>query len=123
MSDSCCAPERDGPTGAQRQHPAPPSGGPVPSTLVDIPGGRYRIGDDSAWSYPGDGESPVHEVELRAFRMGRHAVTNGEFATFVDATGWRTEAETFAWSFVFGGLLPDEFPRPGGSRGHRGGAR
>ena len=123
MSDPCCAPERDGPTGEHPGPPVPTGAGPVPSTLTDIPAGRYRIGDESAWSYPGDGEAPAHEVELGAFRIGRYAVTNREFAAFVDATGWRTEAETFAWSFVFGGLLPDEFPPPGGWRGRRGGAR
>jgi formylglycine-generating enzyme required for sulfatase activity len=37
-------------------------------------------------------------------------VSNAEFATFVDATGYRTDAERFGWSFVFGGLLPDDFP-------------
>ena len=35
---------------------------------------------------------------------------NDEFAAFVDATGHVTEAEQFGWSFVFGGLLPEDFP-------------
>ena len=29
---------------------------------------------------------------------------------FVEATGYATEAERFGWSFVFAGLLPDDFP-------------
>jgi formylglycine-generating enzyme required for sulfatase activity len=49
-------------------------------------------------------------VELPGFRIGRTTVTNGEFAVFVDTTGYRTAAETFGWSFVFAGLLPDDFP-------------
>ena len=68
------------------------------------------MGDDSVWAYPGDGEGPVHDVALDAFRIDRYAVTNDAFAAFVDATGWRTDAERFGWSFVFGGLLPDDFP-------------
>ncbi len=28
----------------------------------------------------------------------------------MEDTGWRTEAESYGWSFVFGGLLPDDFP-------------
>jgi formylglycine-generating enzyme required for sulfatase activity len=68
------------------------------------------MGDESEWSYPGDGEGPVHPVELPAFGISRYAVTNRDFATFVDDTGWRTEAESYGWSFVFGGLLPDDFP-------------
>jgi sulfatase modifying factor 1 len=84
---------------------------------VDIPAGRYRVGDESAWSYPGDGEAPVHDVDLTAYRMGRYAVTNKEFEAFVADTGWQTDAERFGWSFVFGGLLPDEFPPTRGVEG------
>ena len=38
------------------------------------------------------------------------AVSNEDFAAFVEATGYATEAERFGWSFVFAGLLPDDFP-------------
>ncbi len=78
--------------------------------MVTIPGGPFRMGDESEWSYPGDGEGPVHQVVLAPFLIDRFAVTNSQFAAFVDATGWRTDAEQYGWSFVFGGLLPDEFP-------------
>ena len=61
-------------------------------------------------AYPADGEGPVHEVELSPFRIEPFAVTNERFADFVDATGFVTEAQRFGWSFVFAGLLPDEFP-------------
>jgi formylglycine-generating enzyme required for sulfatase activity len=37
-------------------------------------------------------------------------VTNERFAAFVQATGHRTDAERYGWSFVFAGLLPDRFP-------------
>lgn len=82
----------------------------MPSSLVDIPASTFRMGDDSIWAYPGDGEAPVHDVEVDAFRIDRFTVTNDAFAAFVHATGWRTDAERFGWSFVFGGLLPDDFP-------------
>jgi hypothetical protein len=26
--------------------------------LVALPGGAFRMGDDSVWAYPGDGEQP-----------------------------------------------------------------
>jgi formylglycine-generating enzyme len=92
----------------------PVGGGSPPSTLVDIPAATFRMGDSSVWAYPGDGEEPVHEVELDAFRIDRFAVTNAEFAGFVDATGWRTDAERYGWSFVFGGLLAEDFPETSG---------
>lgn len=78
--------------------------------MVDIPAATFRMGDDSVWAYPSDGEGPVHEVTLDAFRIDRYAVTNAAFAAFADATGWQTEAERFGWSFVFAGLLPEDFP-------------
>ncbi len=84
---------------------------------MTVPAGSFQIGDESEWSYPGDGEAPVHEARLAEFRIDRHAVTNGQFGEFVEATGWRTDAERFEWSFVFGGLLPDEFPPTRGVQG------
>jgi formylglycine-generating enzyme len=67
------------------------------------------MGADGAEAYDADGEGPVHDVQLTAYRIATHCVTNTEFGRFVDATGYRTEAERFGWSFVFGGLLPDDF--------------
>ena len=68
------------------------------------------MGSDSVVAYPGDGEGPVHEVDLSAFAIDAHAVSNDRFAAFVDDTGYVTEAERFGWSFVFAGFLPDDFP-------------
>ena len=67
------------------------------------------MGTDGPWAYEGDGEGPVHGVDLSPFAIDTTAVTNAEFATFVDATGHVTDAERFEWSFVFAGLLPDDF--------------
>lgn len=53
-----------------------------------------------------DGEGPVREVEVNPFSIGRTTVTNAQFARFVDATGYQTEAERFGNSFVFHLHLP-----------------
>ncbi len=82
----------------------------IPDTLVELHGGTFRMGDESDWAYPGDGEGPVHDVTLTPYLLDRYAVTNDAFASFVDATGFVTEAEHYGWSFVFAGLLPDDFP-------------
>jgi len=68
------------------------------------------MGTDAPDGYPDDGEGPVHRVVLSPFAIAPHAVSNDEFAAFVNATGHRTEAEHYGWSFVFAGLLPDDFP-------------
>src|SRR3954452_12869156 len=67
------------------------------------------MGTDFAEGYPRDGEGPVHRVRLGPFGIDPHAVTNDRFAVFVEATGHVTDAERYGWSFVFGGLLPDDF--------------
>jgi len=68
------------------------------------------MGTDRPYRWHGDGESPAREVELRPYRIGRCTVSNREFAAFIDATGYATEAERYGWSFVFHLFLPDDFP-------------
>ena len=68
------------------------------------------MGSDDRWAYPDDGEGPVTEVEVSAFSIGAYAVSNADFSSFVEETGYVTDAERFGWSFVFAGLLPDDFP-------------
>ena len=77
--------------------------------MVDLPGGAFQMGSTGPSAYAGDGEAPVHTVELDPFAIDAYAVTNRMFAEFIAATGCVTEAERFGWSFVFGGLLPDGF--------------
>jgi formylglycine-generating enzyme required for sulfatase activity len=59
------------------------------------------MGTDDSEGFPADGEGPVRQVELSPFRIAETTVTNTQFATFVKATGHRTEAEGFGWSYVF----------------------
>ncbi len=67
----------------------------------EVPAGTFRMGDSYGDGNPQDGERPVHEVALTAFRIDATSVTNADFANFVDATGYATEAETFGYSAVF----------------------
>jgi len=68
------------------------------------------MGDGSDWAYPDDGETPPRATEVAPFAMAACAVSNDDFAAFVADTGYRTDAERHGWSFVFAGLLPDDFP-------------
>jgi formylglycine-generating enzyme required for sulfatase activity len=78
--------------------------------MVPIPAGEFLMGSDDHWAYPDDGEGPTRRVRVDALRIDPHAVSNARFAEFVADTGHVTEAESFGWSFVFGGFLPDDFP-------------
>ena len=108
----CCAPSRDPAPGGSDAAAAVPGrkAGAALVATVRIAGGEGLLGNADMHAYPDDGEGPVHRVQLAAFELAPHAVTNTEFGRFAEATGYRTEAERFGWSFVFGGLLPDDFP-------------
>lgn len=64
------------------------------------------MGTDGDHGFAADGEGPAHPVTLAPFFLDVPCVTNGQFKEFVHATGHRTEAERFGWSFVFAGHLP-----------------
>lgn len=59
------------------------------------------MGDAFDEGYPGDGETPTHQVRLSAVRIDATAVTNSMFAAFIAETGYRTEAEAYGSSAVF----------------------
>ena len=109
-----------------------------------LPGGEFLMGDCDAEGFVRDGEGPVRAVRLDPFRIDVCAVTNEQYAAFVEATGYRTDAERIGWSYVFAGFLPAALRRgapaarahpvvvrgtgrrlgpPGGARQRAGGAR
>ena len=76
--------------------------------MISLPGGTFLMGTDYANGFPQDGEGPVRQVALSSFEIDAFPVTNEEFAAFIDATGYHTEAERFGWSFVFWAHIPKE---------------
>ena len=75
---------------------------------ISLPGGTFLMGTDYPCGFPQDGEGPVREVTLQPFTVDTCAVSNKHFARFIQATGYRTEAERFGWSFVFCSHLPTD---------------
>jgi formylglycine-generating enzyme required for sulfatase activity len=65
---------------------APPS---VANDMVEIPAGLFTMGNDNA--DPED--APAHQVDLPAYEIDRFEITNADFAAFVEATGYVTNAE------------------------------
>ncbi|PPL20439.1 formylglycine-generating enzyme family protein [Microterricola pindariensis] len=104
---SCCAPQgRKGlPLSPRAASPGTESGKPgnpghaIAQALV--PAQTFSMGDHQGVGYRADGEQPVHAVALDAFSIDATSVTNDAFRAFVEATGYRTEAETFGYSAVF----------------------
>jgi formylglycine-generating enzyme required for sulfatase activity len=69
--------------------------------MIFLEGGSFLMGTDDNEGFPKDGEGPVREITVSPFYIDPCTVTNREFQRFVEATGYRTEAEQFGWSFVF----------------------
>ncbi|MDC0490609.1 formylglycine-generating enzyme family protein [Paracoccaceae bacterium] len=57
--------------------------------LVELPGGDFLMGSDRHYLE----ERPQHPTRVKPFQMDRTAVTNAQFAEFVEATDYRTTAE------------------------------
>lgn len=83
---------------------------PESDVRVSLEGGRFLMGSADGLGSPADGEEPVREIRIKPFHIDACAVSNLRFSRFVTATGSVTEAERLGWSFVFAGLLPDDFP-------------
>lgn len=115
---TCCAPVATArPAAVDSRSFATVGDSPTSLDLVEVPAGTFTMGTDDPQADRSDGAWPPHHVEVAACRMGCTAVTNDEFGAFVEATGHRTTAEQFGASFVFAGLLPDDFPPTRGVAG------
>lgn len=100
---NCCTPSAGRPATcaedsisyADSQYP------PLEDNMAVLHGGRFLTGTDYAQGFPADGEGPVRPVILSPFSVDIAPVTNSQFAQFVQATEYVTEAERYRWSFVF----------------------
>lgn len=88
--------------------PDPRLGTRIPESMISLPGGTFLMGTDFPKAFQVDGEGPVRSVTLDPFEIDQYPVTNAEFEAFVSATGYKTEAELFGWSFVFWAHLPQD---------------
>jgi formylglycine-generating enzyme required for sulfatase activity len=68
---------------------AEPTAPPVTDITIEIPAGPFTMGSDTG---EGD-EAPAHQVDSPAFEIDQFEVTNADFARFVEAMGYQTDAE------------------------------
>ena len=71
--------------------------------LALIPAGKFLMGSPAKEAERSADEGPQHEVEItKPFYLGIHPVTVGTFRTFVQRSGYKTEAEksggTYRWA-------------------------
>ncbi|NNH29758.1 formylglycine-generating enzyme family protein [Rhizobium sp. SEMIA 4085] len=73
---------------------------PVFVDKAQIPGGLVQVGTDRPY-LTADGEGPARKLRLKPFLLAKAAVSHSQFADFIAATGYITEAEQLGWSYVF----------------------
>lgn len=100
----CCTPAA-GRDALPAAAPVAQGGGARPPS-VEIPGGKALVGTDEPMLIE-DAEGPLRRRPIAPFRIGVTTITNAEFAEFIAATGYVTEAERYGWSFVFWAQVPD----------------
>lgn len=112
MKNSCCnvsrepSKEKKGNNNSQKSALTPKAS--AYKGMIQLKKGSFLMGTNSKEGFPEDGEGPIREVLLNSFYIDQTTVTNQDFNTFIEATGYRTDAEKFGWSFVFFQLLPKE---------------
>lgn len=75
--------------------------------FVEIPRGVLLMGDDRMRE-----AAPQHRVELGAFAIGKYPVTNAEYAEFISAGGYETEAywTEMGWKWMRGRIGQESVP-------------
>ena len=68
-------------------------------TLLYVPAGEFIMGSDNGDD--DNDEKPIHTVYLDAFWIDQTDVTNAMFQKFVDATGYKTDAEKQGSGYVY----------------------
>ncbi|WP_425422014.1 SUMF1/EgtB/PvdO family nonheme iron enzyme [Phaeodactylibacter xiamenensis] len=79
--------------------------GEVGLEMVRVPGGTFTMGCESE-ERDGDcddDEQPAHKVTVDAFYMSVHEVTVGQFAAFIEDSGYKTDADKEGWSYIWTG--------------------
>lgn len=83
-----------------------------PETLLDtnnmvfIEGNTFQMGTNEP-VFKTDFEDPVRNVTVKPFYLDKYEVSNQNFQSFVEKTGYKTEAENFGDSFIFEMLIPE----------------
>lgn len=67
--------------------------------MVDVEGGCFQMGSPST-EETRDNDERQHRVCVKDYRLGEQEVTVKEFRKFVEATGYRTDAERNAWGHI-----------------------
>lgn len=106
---SSCAPPLPDPGSRSVVAPLPPAESCRTDPFrIDLPGGTFRMGAEQTYGE----EAPVRRVSVDPFAIQSTEVSNAQFAAFIDATGYVTQAER-APDPALHPDLPADLLRPG----------
>ena len=71
----------------------PPPPLEIEPEMVDIPGGTFQMGSPESEKDRDPDDEGQHLVKVEGFKLGKTEVTVGAFRRFVEATGYKTDAE------------------------------
>jgi hypothetical protein len=67
--------------------------------VVVVPAGQFMMGSPPDEEGRFDTEGPQHQVTIsKPFAIGRHTVTRGEFAAFIEDTDYRIDGGAYVWT-------------------------
>lgn len=69
----------------------------IENEMVYFKGGSFMMGSSKGEQQ----EQPLHQVQVRSFKIDKHPVTVKEFRQFIEQTGYQTDADKFGDSGVF----------------------
>lgn len=69
----------------------------IENEMVYFNGGTFTMGSSKGEQQ----EQPLHQVQVRSFKIDKHPVTVKEFRQFIEQTGYQTDADKFGDSGVF----------------------
>lgn len=95
-------------------------GAPPRQAWIDVPAGRVTLGVDRGdVPFSWDNERNAHAVDVPAFRIQQHDVTNADYMAFVEAGGYRDarwwRADDWAWVQSEGLSHPTFWQQDGGA--------
>jgi len=74
---------------------------PILPEMIKVKGGAFKMGSKDTEAK--EDESNVHEVKVDDFYIGKFEITVAQFESFVEITGYQSEAEKVGKSYIYTG--------------------
>jgi formylglycine-generating enzyme required for sulfatase activity len=87
----------------KEQAPRPQPSTAIEPDLVFVQGDTFTMGSKTEDPNASVNEKPCHQVQVSSFYMSKYELTYDEFKTFVNETGYQTDADKDGGSYIWDG--------------------